>query len=203
MNSANHSRARSYHSTAGAGESVFVEHSIGRLPAGRILNVGAGRARAAPSGRSIVDVDIDPLVLVPTSNDVAADAQRLPFLDGSFDGALLKDVLEHVPDPIAALREVRRVCNADARVIITVPRAIPRAVWADPTHLRGFTSSSLVMAMELGGWTVDDRICRMGSIPGAGHWPFLLRHANQILRVPGIGHRLGTNWLAVGRVADE
>ncbi len=37
------------------------------------------------------------------------DAARLPFADGSFDGAFVCWVLEHMPDPVAVLREIRRV----------------------------------------------------------------------------------------------
>ena len=37
------------------------------------------------------------------------DASRLPFADGSFDGAFVCWVLEHLPDPVAVLREIGRV----------------------------------------------------------------------------------------------
>ena len=37
------------------------------------------------------------------------DAARLPFADGSFDGAFVCWVLEHMPDPVPVLREIRRV----------------------------------------------------------------------------------------------
>ena len=40
---------------------------------------------------------------------VAAGGERLPFRDGSFDGVISLQVLEHVRDPEATLREVFRV----------------------------------------------------------------------------------------------
>ncbi len=40
---------------------------------------------------------------------VGADAQALPFADGSFDVVHAHQVLQHVADPVGALREMRRV----------------------------------------------------------------------------------------------
>jgi SAM-dependent methyltransferase/spore maturation protein CgeB len=50
-----------------------------------------------------------------------ADATALDLPDDSFDTVLLGEVLEHLPDPPAVLREVARVCKPDGRVVITTP----------------------------------------------------------------------------------
>lgn len=147
------------------------------------------------------NIDLDASVLQGNEGrSVAGDAAALPFRSDIFDGAILKDVLEHVSDPVVVLCELARVARSGARIIVTVPRAIPRAVWADPTHLRGFTKRSICWTLEMGGWVVDGRIDRVGSIPGAGHVPFLLEHSHQLLRLPGLGHLLGLNWLAAARL---
>ncbi len=44
------------------------------------------------------------------------DAARLPFADGAFDGAFVCWVLEHTPNPVAVLREIRRVLRPGAVV---------------------------------------------------------------------------------------
>jgi len=45
----------------------------------------------------------------------------LPFRDDTFDGVISVDVLEHLEDDAAALREIRRVCRPEGYLIATVP----------------------------------------------------------------------------------
>lgn len=49
------------------------------------------------------------------------DLQALSFADSSFDIVLSSDVLEHVPDPYRAHREIYRVLKPAGRHIFTVP----------------------------------------------------------------------------------
>ena len=47
------------------------------------------------------------------------DVQQLSFKDNAFDIVLCQQVLEHVPDPVRAIKELQRV--AAGQLIITVP----------------------------------------------------------------------------------
>lgn len=49
------------------------------------------------------------------------DICHLPFPDGSFDLVLATDIVEHVDDDTAALREIRRVLKSGGHALITVP----------------------------------------------------------------------------------
>jgi ubiquinone/menaquinone biosynthesis C-methylase UbiE len=50
-----------------------------------------------------------------------SDATMLPFKDGSFDGVLIADVIEHILDEDAALREIRRVLKKGGIFIASTP----------------------------------------------------------------------------------
>jgi SAM-dependent methyltransferase len=49
------------------------------------------------------------------------DIQRLPMADGSFDLVLHSDTLEHVQDPVLALRECLRVLRPGGAMLFTIP----------------------------------------------------------------------------------
>jgi ubiquinone/menaquinone biosynthesis C-methylase UbiE len=50
-----------------------------------------------------------------------ADAVRLPFTDGAFDGVFCIDAFEHFPHPEQAAREFRRVLRPGGFVFLSVP----------------------------------------------------------------------------------
>lgn len=177
--------------TAGAGSGQVERLLLSALPRGRLLNLGSG-AGLEIEDRTVINVD-HVLPTRPSGIYVIADAMNLPFCAAAFDGALLKDVVEHLVEPIAALAEVHRVSRPTARLTVEVPRALPRAVWADPTHVRGFTARAITTALALSGWT-SQTPRRIGGFRGAGRLG-LEPHLVTIMRLPGIGHWLGTNWL--------
>lgn len=62
----------------------------------------------------------------------AADAEALPFEDGQFDAVFSQVVLYRLPDPVRALREIRRVLAPGGRYL-GIERASP---WAEPWRTR-------------------------------------------------------------------
>ena len=67
---------------------------------------------------------------------VVGDVTRLPFEDASFDKMILSEVLEHLPDDTAALREARRVLKPGGVLAITVPNAHYPFLWDPPNYVR-------------------------------------------------------------------
>jgi len=53
--------------------------------------------------------------------DVISDITSIPLPDASFDACLCTEVLEHLPHPIEALRELARLLRPGGRLILTAP----------------------------------------------------------------------------------
>jgi SAM-dependent methyltransferase len=54
------------------------------------------------------------------------DMQTLNFEEGTFDAVIHSDTLEHVPDPLAGLRECRRILAPGGALFFTVPIIVGR-----------------------------------------------------------------------------
>lgn len=93
-----------------------------------VLDAGAGRGTAFPYDygswvRCVVGVDLEETVIENPNVDEAyvADLTRLPFPDGHFDLIFSRCVLEHLEDPVVALKELRRVLRRGGHLIFRVP----------------------------------------------------------------------------------
>jgi len=136
-----------------------------RHPFDRALDLGSedGSLAAAwrRAGRYTLLLDLDPRLLrAAGERGVTADAMRLPLADASFDLVVLSAILEHLPDPSAAVREAARVLRPGGRIVAYVPwdkvvvflkRSARRLGFGlgalhdgqAPGHLRDFTRSDL------------------------------------------------------------
>lgn len=78
-----------------------------------VLNVGAGTGSYEPPDRMVTAVEPSAVMRAQrppgAAPCIAASAQALPFGDGSFDAAMAILSDHHWDDPIAGLRELRRV----------------------------------------------------------------------------------------------
>ncbi len=124
-----------------------------------LLDIGCGSGWLGEHFRHYTGIDASPDAVAAAAarglNVVEADAdQPLPFDDASFDAAVLKDVLEHVQEPVALVREVRRVLRPGGRVFASSPDA-QRWVWDDYTHRRPFTRKSFRLLFADQGFVVE------------------------------------------------
>ena len=81
---------------------------------------------------------------------VHGSGYELPFADSSFDLVALFDTIEHIPDDVRVLSEVKRVLRPGGRVFISVPAYQFLYSQNDRVahHLRRYTATQLRSAVE-------------------------------------------------------
>jgi SAM-dependent methyltransferase len=87
-----------------------------------------------------------------------ADAARLPVTDESFDCVTLLDVLEHLREPRAALREAARVLRANGALVINVPFLYP--LHDEPHDYQRPTVHGLRYWLQDAGFVIDTIVPR-------------------------------------------
>jgi SAM-dependent methyltransferase len=130
----------------------------------RILDVGCGTGTMlsylADYGKA-QGVDIDEEAIGYCRERGLTDvrlgsAETLPFEDGSFDLVTALDVVEHLDDDLAALREFRRVLRPGGTLLVTVP-AHP-FLWGDQDevnlHKRRYLAPQLRERLASAGFEV-------------------------------------------------
>jgi SAM-dependent methyltransferase len=147
---------------------------------GRVLDIGCGAGGVGRALRDRADalVGIEPDARAAERAREVYDAVHtgtvettLPALEGSFDVILAYDVLEHLVDPGAVLRELRGLAAEDGILHVSVPNArhwslvrdlVFRGTFGytetghrDVTHLRWLTPRDLRALLEGAGWQVD------------------------------------------------
>ena len=105
----------------------------------------------------------------------------LPFRDGAFDAMVGQHVVEHLPDPDAALREWKRLLKPGGRLAL----ATPNANYPDPAHFADADHAHVFSPREL-----SDAAVRAGFVVEACStiFPFLTR-ARALRGLGVIGYR--------------
>jgi 2-polyprenyl-3-methyl-5-hydroxy-6-metoxy-1,4-benzoquinol methylase len=162
----------------------------------RVLEVGAGVGTftgvLAAGAREVVAVEPDAVLRARLSSAVAehenvsvvsADAQRLDNLDGRFDTVICMNVLEHIPDDLAALRAFHDRLSPGGGLLVLVPAhpalfgSVDRTVGHERRYRKdvlrrkllaaGFTVEELHHVNPVGalGWLVAARLLRSQHVP--------------------------------------
>lgn len=134
-------------------------------PGARLLDAGAGSGRTldelAAYG-SVAGIELNPLGVEAARGRghlevTEAPVEAIPHADASFHVVTCLDVLEHTPDDVRSLRELRRVTRPGGVLVVTVP-AYPR-LWSRHDevngHYRRYTRAALRRAAEAAGWRVE------------------------------------------------
>ena len=145
------------------GELVHAEHlaryrlALQLAESRRVLDAacgaGYGTALLASAASNAVGIDIDEATIAYAGSRhqkptfVVSDIAAMPFDAGAFDLVVSFETIEHVPDPEAALRELRRVLADDGLLVISTPNTHEYLV-DNEFHLREFTHEEFVTLLE-------------------------------------------------------
>jgi 2-polyprenyl-3-methyl-5-hydroxy-6-metoxy-1,4-benzoquinol methylase len=161
---------------ANAGELTrWGANSLGSERRPRFLDIGCGSGasvRAASDlGWEATGIDIDPQLIREGREQLQVDLRCVPILEcglppGEFDFIKLRDVVEHLPDPLDVLAKVRELLAPGGVVLLVTPNegslatrarvALGRkrtlvATVPPPHHLHSFGPETLVRTVRRAG----------------------------------------------------
>jgi len=121
---------------------------------GRLLDAGAGklsyRHLVRPLCAEYKSMDFNK---THPELDYQSDIQEMPLENESFDTVLSAEVLEHVPDPEKALREIYRILKPGGRLVISIPHLM--YLHNEPNDFYRYTKYGLRTLLERVGFTIE------------------------------------------------
>jgi len=140
--------------------------ALERVPPGcKMLEIGHGPGYGLDLLASKVDIiglDIVPSIVefarkeYPNRRFELYDGARIPFDDEHFDAACMFQVIEHVPDDVAMLKEVLRVLRDGGTLILTTPNQVLRVPYGErpwnEEHVREYYPEELAEVMANAGF---------------------------------------------------
>jgi ubiquinone/menaquinone biosynthesis C-methylase UbiE len=122
----------------------WIAEQAAKLPGGsKVLDIGAG---SAPYRALFAHCDYKTQDLAQLRDDqlrhggyapidIVSEASTIPVPEASFDAIICTEVLEHVPEPIAVVREFGRIVAPGGRLILTAP--LGSGIHQEPYHFYG------------------------------------------------------------------
>ena len=119
-----------------AARKIWIKNALGQVPAGaRILDAGAGQCQfrefcahlnyvAQDFTRYDGQGDTKGLHMGSwdySRIDISSDITSIPVANASFDVIMCTEVLEHLPSPVAAIREFSRILRPGGQLVLTAP----------------------------------------------------------------------------------
>jgi SAM-dependent methyltransferase len=127
----------------------------------RVLEVGSGISPMLTSMNRVVYSDLSLTAMQRLKNThgngwyVVADSTRLPFRRGVFSHAICSEVLEHIEDDTAAIREMSRVLDPSGVLVLTFPHGKYYFAIDDRlvNHHRRYDLEEIHKKLNAGGFT--------------------------------------------------
>ena len=176
-------QAEAYAAAASVADPARVARLIAALepdPEARVLDVATGPGHIALGlaavCREVVGIDITEAIRAIAERTARergltnvrferADADNLPFADGSFDIVVCRSAFHHFPEPPRVLAEMTRVCRVGGAVAVDdmAPSEHPaRAAYQnrfehlrDPSHTRAYPLSEMLGLFRAAGLEIE------------------------------------------------
>lgn len=161
------------------GASGELTRGVPVTPDHTVIDVGCGDGAlihfCARQGAEVIFIDRNAGALARTRAKIEAsparafraiesDCDPIPLDDDSGDLVICTEVLEHVPDPRAFLRELIRVTRPGGQLLVTVPDSrseqlvaatAPPQYFQEPNHIRVFEAGEFRRLVEEAGLEIE------------------------------------------------
>jgi SAM-dependent methyltransferase len=144
----------------------YLDRFLSEVPfSGRVLDMGGKKEKRRGSFCPPLDkvasweyVNTDPA----TSPDHLCSAESVPVRDASYDWVVMTEVLEHVAEPAAVLKECFRLLKPSGTLVASMPFLYP--VHADPHDFQRWTPVKIRREFEKAGFQVQEISPRGGIV---------------------------------------
>lgn len=149
------------------------EFFVPNLPAGsKVLDIGCASGNflfgLREKGWDLYGVEMSKFASIEANkrglNVFCGTLEEAKFRDGFFNSVFAHHVLEHIPDPVSTLKEIRRILTKDGYFVLSIPNAecwefkLFKNRWYGldlPRHLYHFGPSSIKKVLDRGGFEVE------------------------------------------------
>jgi len=173
---------------------VAYRYAAARTRTGRLLDLGCGTGYGSAelaAGPARV-VGLDRVAPAPEARGsearfVRGELGALPFAGGSFAVVVSFQVIEHLLDPTAYLRETARVLGPAGTLLLTTPNRL-QSDRENPYHVHEYTADELAAALSK--WFGAVEMLGVGALgPAARFHEERLRRIRRITRLDPLGLR--------------
>jgi SAM-dependent methyltransferase len=139
---------------------LYLYPRLNRYFIGRLLDVGCGVGDLLAYVKHANGVDVNPFnvdfCVHRGLNAKKMEFDKIPMTNASCDTVVLDNVLEHISNPFPILADIRRVLDADGRLVVGVPGV--KGYESDPDHKVFYDEDLLEKVAKESGFAIVEYV---------------------------------------------